>query len=301
MKFAEALGQHLWLLDIIYREGPISRKDINVRWMLQKESLQQPISRTTMYRHMSEIEDMFNINIDCDDKNRYFISNPENLHYRTLQSLLLANLNEARFLTLFRGLGSQVQVESIPRGEEYLHRIGKCIKDKTTMMMTYQKFTDTDPYTVEIEPYCLKSFERRWYIVARKLIEDKFKCFALDRIVALEPTNNIFTPRPFDADNYFNDYLGIYVDPSIPAVDIVIQAKEIPAKYLRTLPLHHSQEEIEYCKFRFHISPTPDLINHLFGLHPGIKVLSPESVVEEIKEKSSEMLKIYERKNYENN
>jgi predicted DNA-binding transcriptional regulator YafY len=64
-------------------------------------------------------------------------------------------------------------------------------------------------------------------------------------------------------------------------------------KFFRTLPLHHSQEEIEttdaYSVFQYYLVPTFELTKEILSNTPYIEVLLPQSLREEIKEKVKKM------------
>lgn len=286
MASIKTIKQHLWLLETLYSYGPISREKINEIWKRNRDSEGLDIPRRTLARHIEELESLFNIAIKCDSKYQYYISNPSNLQRQTIQHQLLANLQEANFLSRFRGLGSKVQVEEVPVGASYLPIIGEALEDNRTLLMTYQKFTDSEPYTVEIEPYCLKLNERRWYIVARKITEEITKTFSLDRIVKLEITENTFCPKEdFDADTYFDDFFGIFVGVNGEVEEVVIKATPIQAKYLRTLPLHKSQTEPSDCEFHYKLVITPDFENELMRIGEFIEVLEPQHLRNEVVEK----------------
>ena len=72
-----------------------------------------------------------------------------------------------------------------------------------------------------IEPYALKLFSQRWYVLAHihfKKETDKqdwktFLIFAFDRIKNMQLTNEKFVMKKgFSANDYFNDAFGIIVD-----------------------------------------------------------------------------------------
>ncbi|MBR4191955.1 MAG: WYL domain-containing protein [Prevotella sp.] len=60
---------------------------------------------------------------------------------------------------------------------------------------------------------------------------------------------------------------------------LITEGTLIVLNYLRTLPLHHSQRELEsgdhYTDFSFDIRPTDDLLDKLFSYRDSIEVLEP--------------------------
>lgn len=122
------------------------------------------------------------------------------------------------------------------------------------------------------------------------------RIYALDRFVDMEELDETYAiPEEFDAENYFNRYFGIIVGDA--PVDVVIKTDPYQAKYFRTLPLHHSQKEMEPVDgcptFKYHIAPTYDFIQELLSHGCDIEVLAPADLRKQIAEISAEMSKIY--------
>jgi predicted DNA-binding transcriptional regulator YafY len=68
--------------------------------------------------------------------------------------------------------------------------------------------------------------------------------------------------------------------------------------YLRTLPLHHSQRELEstpdYTDFSYDIRPTSDFLGELLRHSNGIEVLEPQELREKMRQRILEMYHYYE-------
>lgn len=191
---------------------------------------------------------------------------------------LLANMMQADFLLEFRDLGSKIQPLIIARGTEYLRSIGTALRGNYKLQVTYQKF-GKESYEAVLHPYCLKVFGGRWYLFAFKENSEhpdaRVQCFSLDRLLGVKVTSDHFQPdTSIDPQEYFRDAFGIWVDPvGHPAEDVVVACTPMVANYLCSLPLHHSQREIEMepvadnpkltCHFAYHISVTPDFVGEL--------------------------------------
>lgn len=87
-----------------------------------------------------------------------------------------------------------------------------------------------------------------------------------------------FTIAPdFDAENFVKDSFGIVFTQADPH-DVLIRANTRRAKYMRALPLHHSQrEEIHdsFSDFHYRLRLTPDFVQEILSLGPDVKVISP--------------------------
>ena len=79
---------------------------------------------------------------------------------------------------------------------------------------------------------------------------------------------------------------------------VVIRAFGKEANYLRDLPLHHSQKEIEtgaeFSDFELTLRPTADFFSPLLARGAAIKVLEPANLAEDIKQLHKAALDLYQ-------
>ena len=112
--------------------------------------------------------------------------------------------------------------------------------------------------------------------------------FSLDRIQHVDITEPRFDyPSGFSPEAYYKDSIGIWVNEEIKPEKIILRAYGTQSKYLRTLPLHHSQKEIhttdQYCDFEYKLCITQNLISELLAKGKTIQVMEPESLRTEMK------------------
>ena len=139
------------------------------------------------------------------------------------------------------------------------------------------------------------------YLVAHNPEKKCIGIYALDRIQRLELADKTFTfPETFDAEAYFRDSYGIMVPPEeldVETIRIKVSDKNNKRKYLRLLPLHHSQEKTEkhsdYSVFTYRLYPTYDFFQEILSHGGEVEVLSPEWVRKEFKELIEDMLRQY--------
>ena len=163
---------------------------------------------------------------------------------------------------------------------------------------TYQSFWRDEANTFEVEPYCLKAFKQRWYLVARSPYYDKIMIYALDRVHQLEPTGKVFKyPDDFVAEEYFEDCFGIIADQNYDVETVKLKVSAGQANYLRTLRLHQSQIEIdrndEFSVFTVRLRPTFDFRQEILTMGSDIEVLSPKWFRDEMAEISKHMWNKY--------
>ncbi|MBQ8778617.1 MAG: WYL domain-containing protein [Alistipes sp.] len=144
-------------------------------------------------------------------------------------------------------LKNRILLDNVPSGQQHLTTIVDAMRESVALTMTYHSFHREEPSTFEVEPYCVKLFEQRWYMLGKSEGYDELRLYALDRIKALEPTERKFKlPKKFDAAKFFEDYYGIIIgDEEFDVCPVALKVDSWQSKYLRTLPLHHSQVEVE--------------------------------------------------------
>lgn len=301
MKSAEIFKQYIWLTDTIRRAGRITLEELNERWMKTEMSGGLPMSRTTFNRHRKAIEEMFDLSIECQccgKKSYYYIENKEVLENDNLQHWMLDSLSIGNLLMESSSLKDRIVLEKIPAGKEFLYPIIDAMKLSRKLELTYCKFGQAEPYSITVEPYAIKVFKQRWYLLAKNYKRQEPTVYALDRILALRETEEGFEfPEGFDTERFFKDYYGVLCNTGMKAERIVIRAYPPLTHYLRTLPLHHSQKELaateEYADFGFFLHPTFDFLQELFSQIHDLEVLEPEFLREEMKRLTGEIMKRY--------
>ena len=247
--------EYIWLVNIIYHAKAITFAEINERWLKTDMSEGVEMARTTFYRHKCAIEDIFGIYIDCDKKNgnKYYIGNEYVLREDSVQNWMLSTLSVGNIVEESQSLHNRILLEHVPSGGEKLQQVIKAMKENRMISLTYRRYGSPENGTYTLAPYCVKLFHQRWYLVAS--FESGLKSvYSFDRIEKVELLDAKFKmDEEFEAVDFFNDSYGIVVDDKIESQRIVLRAYGYEPYYLRDLPLHHSQCEIntteEYSDF----------------------------------------------------
>ncbi len=291
--------EYIWLVSTIYRARYITLSEINRRWMQTEMSGGTEFSRTTFYRHKCAIEDIFGIYIECDRKkgNVYYIGNDYVLRENSVQNWMLSTLSVSSLLSESMSLNERIILENVPSGGENLQLIIKAMKENRMLMFTYQRYKSAFGNSLSLCPYCIKLFRQRWYLLGR-LSNGWMATFSLDRMKELKVMNSRFKmDKDFDAAIYFSDSYGIMVNEVDKPERVVIRAYEYEPYYLRDLPLHHSQREInttdEYSDFELCLKLTSDFKTKLMSRGGMIKVLTPKSLAEELKDMHKNAIERY--------
>lgn len=285
---AVLFNRYVWLVDTIYRAGRISFEEINERW--QRSSLNdtgEELPLKTFHNHKNAIQQMFDINIECDRKAGYFyyIEHAEDMERGGVRTWLLNTFAVNHLINESHHLKRRILFEEIPSGQRYLTQIIEAMRDNLTLELTYQSFWNEKPTQFEVEPFCVKVFRQRWYVVARSVTDGRLRIYSLDRIVSLQTTDHPFTlPDDFDPEAYFADSFGVTVDEDYSVGRVRVRVQGIQRQYIRTLPLHASQKEVETAEdasvFEFYLRPTLDfqqeLLTHAVNAKEDIEVLEPQ-------------------------
>lgn len=290
-----------WLIDAIRRAGKISYKDLSAEWERNKDlSDSKPLHRATFNRWRDAVFEQFGIIIDCQKTGGYlyYIANPEDIDEDKLKKWMLDSFSLGNLIGENISLRDRIVVDEIPSGREHLTTLLEAMRENRAVNITYRSFKKSNAYTFQIEPYCVKLFENRWYVLARNN-RDEIKIYGLDRLKNAEITDITFKlPKDFDADSYFISYYGVVLDHDVKPERIVIRANKNHKHYLKSLPLHGSQRLIEdcgeYADFELYLSPTYDFVMKLLQVGAMVEVISPASLRKSIKGWISEMYKLYE-------
>ena len=210
-------------------------------------------------------------------------------------------------------LKGRILVSQIPSARNHLATLLEAMRENRVVTITYCGFNKSKSHQFPIEPYCVKLFENRWYVLAHNVHYDDYRIYGLDRIEDLEMTTRIYgldriedlemttdtfkLPKDFSASDYFSNYYGIISDSNIKPERIVIRAYRDHIPYMNSLPLHHSQKLLEdngeYADFELFLAPTFDFIMRLLSAGAMIEVISPVSLRKTLKGWVSDMYNLY--------
>lgn len=273
------LARYIWLIDTIRRYGAITREKLNELWMQSPYSDGSPMPRRTFYNYRGAIEELFNINIECNPTTYEYYIDSGDSHQASVTDWLLNSAAMSNVLSSVRDVSERIFLEDVPSARLYLSQIISALRERHPLHFTYRPYTRINPTRdVVIEPYFLKIFRQRWYVTGFNIRDNSIKTYALDRMADVSLGSDTFTMDPdFDPENFVRDSFGIVFTQG-ETHEVVIRANSRRAKYLRALPLHHSQrEEIHdsFSDFHYRLRLTPDLVQELLSLGSEVKIMAP--------------------------
>ena len=304
MRTPTLFKEYIWLVNTIDRAKRITFAEINEKWLRTEMSEGIPLSRTTFNRHKDAIEDIFGIFIDCDrrDGYRYYIGNEEVLHEDSVQNWMLSTLTVNNLISESMGLQHRIVLENIPSEGVNLEKVIQAMNEDRKIVLRYCRYQSNEARTFLLSPYCIKLFRQRWYLLGR--FEDGgFAMFSFDRMEDITVAEETFKmDRDFDTSEFFGECYGVVIGDGSQPVRVVLRAFGMERYYLRDLPLHHTQKEIQtaeeqdFADFELNLRPTTDFKGQLMSRGAWLKVLEPQWLADEMRQWHEEAAKIYEKK-----
>lgn len=309
MKTPLKFKEYIWLVNTIRRAGKISFSEIQSKWRETEMSNGVELSRSTFNRHRDAILDMFGVIISCDRQNgyNYYIENNDVLEEDSVQNWMLSTLSVGNVVSESLSLQKRILLEPVRAENNYLEMVLSAMKQSMKIAVEYRKYGRDLPKSLIFEPYCIKLFRQRWYVLGHfhrdateeQEEQDYFGIFSFDRILHMSLTEEKFVIDPdFDAQAYFDDVWGVVANDATAMERVVVRAYGRERFYIRDLPLHKSQREIgqgeDFADFELHLRPTLDFSGHIMSRASWLKVISPQWLADEIHQMHLDSAKIYE-------
>jgi predicted DNA-binding transcriptional regulator YafY len=256
------------------------------------------VSKRTFQRDLEDIRSIYNIDIQYDFSRKvYFICYDEqpDVNERILEAFDTFNA-----LNLSERLSNHIHFEKRkPQGTYNLYGLLHAIKNQFQINFKYQKFWENELSNRETEPYALKEFKNRWYILANDLKDNRVKSFALDRLSDLAITKKRFQlPIDFNVNEHYKYCFGIISPNGHKPEEVILSFVPFQGKYIKTLPLHESQQVLidneEELRVKLTLFITHDFFMELLSYGKNLRVLKPDSLIYDLKSTFKDVLKLYD-------
>jgi hypothetical protein len=301
---ASKLSHYIWFFDTILHSKRISQKEIEKKWELSPFYDGKKLSRSTFVRWKETAEEIFDINIECENKGDYcyYIEDNEKINKANdLRVWLLDNYHISNILNNSMSIRDKIITENNPSAKNFLQEITTAIKEDSALQFIYKKYgeKDVEEETIYGLPLALKQYKQRWYLLLQKGT-DMIRIYGLDRISKLEIVSNAENTPKVDIKpaTYWDNYYGIYTHKDNKPEVVKLKVSPRYTKYLRSLPLHHSQKEVEtneyFSIFSYLLCIERDFISEILSNGTDMEVLEPQSLREEVSATIRKMLGKYE-------
>ena len=289
-----------WIVEKLTKHLRLSFDEINELWM-EDDGISDgaELNKRTFHRYQEVLRNVFGIEVvsrKCGDY-AYVITNRNALSNESMSLFMLNTLAVDEKLRACYHIRERIRLEYVPSGGENLEKVFKAMSESKKLEVDHLKYEKPELKHFSIEPYCAVLHNQRWYVLG-KLDNGKLYTFSIDRMKKVVISDKRFVmDEGFSTSAYFDDIIGIYNSGS-PKEKVSFRAFGTEPAYLRDLPLHHSQKEIGsgdgYSDFMIEVRPNNELIALLLYKRERIKVLSPASIVEEMKAAVSAIKNLYD-------
>lgn len=185
-------------------------------------------------------------------------------------------------------------------GMDHLQTFFNAIHHRRVLKVTYKDFKTETPYERIFHTYHLRQHSNRWFAFGHdpSWTKSTFVNLALDRVLEASETDAEYIPTNQDWEDFFHDLVGVTRREG-PPVDVRIRIMdEEQVNYIRTKPLHHSQKLIRktpegHFETSIRVIPNVELLKLLLSYGKRIRVLTPESLVEEMRHHAVGIAELY--------
>lgn len=267
------------------------------------EDLGFSISKRTLERDLDAIRNEFGVEITYNASNRgYFIDEQNSVELsaflRFLEIVQTADLLTESLTESKRTL-NYIHFDQAGgmSGVEHLRPLLQAIKEQREIKFKHFSYQREKSHTFAMQPYLLKEYQNRWYVVGWVHGIQQFRTFGIDRIKHLEVRSTTFErDDKIDLHSKFDATIGVIYGNG-ERERIVLWFSNEQKHYVKSLPWHPTQEIIKDDENGLVVSlflvPNYELIQQILMHHAFVKVIEPNWLIEEVKEKLKEGLEGY--------
>lgn len=272
-----------------------------IQWRFECKNIKTDgkISKRQFQRNVNEIRELFHVDIKCDKSNRYYISSDDQHKESPINMRMQEALDLINVLDTDKHLLSCMLFEDRCKlGTQYIYGFLHAIKNNLVIKFYHQAHFHKEAIEREVEPYALKEFKGRWYVLAKDSCDSRLKTFALDRITDIELTKKKYTvPQGFNPQKYFENCYGVSITDNASVETVVLSFDSVQGNYIRTYPIHESQKELENSEGEYRISLdvyiNHELIMEILSYGESVEVMQPTHLAETIKSTLLNTVKYY--------
>jgi len=181
---------------------------------------------------------------------------------------------------------------------QYIRDIAFFIKDGAEICLKYRRFDATSEKEYCFQPYLLREYLNRWYVIGILTDSNEIRTFGLDRIVGVKETGQKFKKEKIsEVHSLFRNVIGINAAEQDVAEEIELVCMPFQGNLLKTLPLHASQKVIqetpEEITFSYKLVVNFELKHRLLMMATQAKVVKPLSLKKEMEKLLTEAQDFY--------
>ena len=260
--------------------SPDDLTDYVSRTMSLFDDSRSEISLRTIQRDIETIGELFHICITCGPDRKYRITDRGDsaddyesmlLNFELLSSIDADTVLQKYVLSEHRRPAFSVDISDL------LFAIREChpVEFDYTLVRHGGKVVHK-----KLKPHFLKESQQRWYLAGLDA-DGALKTFGLDRMqnVSVLKDERFVRDESIDIPALFSESFGIWNDPSDPVEEIVLKYDKLDGAFVKTLPLHSSQEILsdnsDGLVVRLRLRITNDFVMALLARSRSVEVVSP--------------------------
>jgi len=261
------------------------------------------LSERTIQRDIEDIRYDFGFDIPYDRTNNGYYIGPDSdsnidsflrfLEIVNTAALLTESLKDSKDTLKYIMFESQGNL----KGLEYLKPLLFATKNKRVITFTYENFYKETLKSHTFEPYLLKEYQSRWYLIGMLKGLKEFRTFAVDRIKSLEVSEKTFEAEPnSNPMELFSFTIGLtYSEYTLQ--DVILSYTPLQGKYAKSLPLHETQQILidneEELRVKLKIIPNFEFKQKIMMLGDAVKVIDPKWLAADIVKTFKNAIKNY--------
>lgn len=296
------LKKCLYIINLLERRGPLTLKEINDIYQYSSLYEGEDFQPRTFLRYKDFIEETFPCYIEYNARtSKYELHRHKALYGEddSLYDYLLSAYHIEGMTELALKHRNKIMLSEAPTGVEHVQTILDAIDKKKGIECDYYSYNKKTVKHQVLIPYFLRTWEQRWYLVAEpERHPHKQAVYALERMDNVCLTEEKMLPTEnITAEEYFDGSFGINHSDEKKPETIRIKVYEQQVEYVRALPIHESQKEIEttddWSIFEYRIVPSYNFYQQLLWHREKLEVLEPLYVREELKKTIEKILEHY--------
>jgi hypothetical protein len=292
----------LYLINLLERKGAMTLKEINESYQYSSIYEGGDILPRTFLRYKDFIEENFPCYIEFNARTgKYELHRHKGLYGEddSLFDYLLSAYHIEGMTELALKHRDKIMLTEAPTGVENVQIILEAIDKKKGIECDYYSFNKKTVKHQLLIPYFLRTWEQRWYLVAEPDNHHHGQSvFALERMDNIRLTKEEMLPsKKITADEFFDGSFGVNHSDDQKPERILIKVYNTQVEYVRALPIHESQKEIEttdeWSIFEYRLVPCFNFYQQLLWHRERLEVLEPLYIREEMKKTIEKMLDCY--------
>jgi len=296
------LKKCLYLINLLERRGPLTLKEINDCYEYSSLYEGDEFLPRTFLRYREYIEETFPCYIDFNQRTgKYELHRHQALYGEddSLYDYLLSAYHIEGMTELALKHREKILLSEAPTGVENVQVILEAIDKKRGIECDYYSFNKKSVKHQLLIPYFLRTWEQRWYLAAEpENHHHGISIFALERMENVILTKEKMLPsNKITAEEYFEGSFGVNHSDEQKPEKIRIKVYDTQVEYVKRLPIHESQEEVEinseWSIFEYRLVPCYNFYQQLLWHREKLEVIEPQYVRDEIKDVLKKMLEHY--------